>query len=384
MLLSSRPAFSSSFNGPVTRTVPYSFLSPQHLARRRHSGRPPTPPGGGGGSGGWPLHFKVIYAGAVLGGYQFGVAQGIFLPVEDIPALFRKYKDRIRGKDYNISGGEAKKDDPARLQAPDSLARVTDCVFLDVRIGETPSRRIEIGLYGDAAPRTCDNFEALCLGPLSQLASNKVYKGNPYSYVNSSFHRVIPNFVVQGGDWTRGDGSGGRSVFNSPKFADEIGGLKLPHAAAGTLSMANAGPNTNSSQFFITLKNTPHLNGRHVVFGKIMNESSMAVIRDIEAVGSARGPTKVPVIVTDCGLVFRTAHKDRDLSNRRSAWFRRRIAEMTRMEIDSPETCSLTHKNDILLLKDLLKQREVKEAQDKNERQRLLVEKLTAGRKEIR
>jgi peptidylprolyl isomerase len=229
------------------------------------------------------------------------------------------------------------------------------------------------------APRTCDNFEALCMGPLSRLAPDKPHKGKAYSYAGSPFHRVIPNFMVQGGDWTKGDGTGGRSVFKGPKFADEIGGLKLPHAEAGTLSMANAGPNTNSSQFFITLKSTPHLNGRHVVFGKIMDEPSMAVVRDIEAVGSARGSTKVEVTVTGCGLVSRAALADRDLSHRRSAWFRRRIAEMRRMQQDTPEILSSTHQSDMLLLEDLLEQREAKEASDKEERQRKLIEKLSAG-----
>eukprot|EP00946_MAST-07B_sp_MAST-7B-sp1_P003571 g3571.t1 len=339
-------------------------------ARRLQSGAPPR---GDGGAGGWPWHFKVIYAGAVLGGYQFGVSQGVFLPVEDIPGLFRRLSDRF------AAGGEAEAvpdgDDPSRLRVPDDLALVTDCVYLDVRVGDKESRRVTIGLYGDAAPRTCDNFEALCLG-----AADKAYHGKPYSYVGSPFHRVIPNFVVQGGDWTRGDGTGGRSVFKSPKFADEIGGLKLPHAAAGTLSMANAGPNTNSSQFFITLKSTPHLNGRHVVFGKVMDESSMAVVREIEAVGTARGQTKVPVTVTACGLVSRGALAQRDLSRRRSGWLRRRLQEMRRMEEDDPGAIvdAAEHKRDVLLLKGLLKNREQKEARDKEERQRILIEKLSS------
>ena len=339
----------------------------------------PPPPGKSGEGGGWPWHFKAAYAGAVLGGYQFGVSQGVFLPIEEIPALFHKYKDRFTGQAE--SDELPKKDDPARLLVPDALACVTDCVYLDVRIGapDTPSRRIVIGLYGDTAPKTCDNFEALCMGSLSQLSPKSPYKGKPYSYVGSPFHRVIPNFMVQGGDWTRGDGTGGRSVFKGSKFADEIGGLKLPHAAAGTLSMANAGPNTNSSQFFITLKSTPHLNGRHVVFGKIMDKSSMAVVRDIEAVGSSRGPTKVEVTVTGCGLVSRTPLATRDLTDRRSGWLRRRIVEMHRMEKDAPETLSATHDSDRILLENLLKQREAKEETDKERRQQKLVEKLSSG-----
>ncbi len=127
-------------------------------------------------------------------------------------------------------------------------------------------------------------------------------------YKGCLFHRVIPGFMAQGGDFTKGDGTGGESIYG-PTFKDELGGLKLKHDRAGLLSMANAGPNTNGSQFFLTFAPTPHLNGRHVVFGEVVG--GVDALRVIEKVSTgANDKPRMPVVITDCGEIQAEVDED--------------------------------------------------------------------------
>jgi Peptidyl-prolyl cis-trans isomerase (rotamase) - cyclophilin family len=167
-------------------------------------------------------------------------------------------------------------------------------VFFDITIGDAPAGRIVFELFADAAPKTADNFRALCTGEKGTGLS-----GKPLHFKGSAFHRIIPRFMCQGGDFTNGNGTGGESIYGS-KFPDEtFAGKAGVHVGPGILSMANAGPNTNGSQFFICTVQTPWLNGRHVVFGQVV-EGYETVLK-MEAVGSQSGATSQRVVIADCG-----------------------------------------------------------------------------------
>eukprot|EP00310_Coccolithus_braarudii_P023199 CAMPEP_0183330982 /NCGR_PEP_ID=MMETSP0164_2-20130417/397_1 /TAXON_ID=221442 /ORGANISM="Coccolithus pelagicus ssp braarudi, Strain PLY182g" /LENGTH=284 /DNA_ID=CAMNT_0025499335 /DNA_START=47 /DNA_END=903 /DNA_ORIENTATION=- len=168
---------------------------------------------------------------------------------------------------------------------------ITNHVFFDIEIGGEPAGRITMGLYGKTVPKTVENFRALATGEKGVGKS-----GKPLAFKGSSFHRVIPQFMLQGGDFTNGDGTGGESIYGE-KFADE--NFKLKHTGPGTLSMANAGPGTNGSQFFICTVKTSWLDGKHVVFGKVID--GMDVVKKIEGFGSGSGKTSKTITIVDSG-----------------------------------------------------------------------------------
>ena len=175
----------------------------------------------------------------------------------------------------------------------DPLAKVTEKVYFDVEIGGEAAGRITFGLFGDVVPKTAKNFATLCDGSAGTGNS-----GKPLHYKDSSFHRIIPGFMAQGGDFTSGDGRGGESIYGA-KFADE--NFELNHDKPYLLSMANAGPNTNGSQFFITFKETPWLNGRHTVFGEVLE--GFDVVDKLEKIGSGSGATSKKAKITDSGIL---------------------------------------------------------------------------------
>lgn len=177
---------------------------------------------------------------------------------------------------------------------------ITRKVFLDIEIDKQRSGRIIIGLFGKTVPKTAENFRALCTGE-----KGKGLNGKQLHYKGTLFHRIIPGFMIQGGDFTLGNGKGGESIFGS-MFADE--NFKLKHSAAGVVSMANSGPDSNGSQFFITTVKASWLDGKHVVFGRVI--SGMDVVFAIEGgAGTYSGKPRKKVRIVDSGEIKHKGEK---------------------------------------------------------------------------
>ncbi|CAN6288487.1 unnamed protein product [Urochloa humidicola] len=168
-------------------------------------------------------------------------------------------------------------------------------VFLDLNIGGEHVGRVTIELYPDKAPKAAENFRLLCSG---ERGAGR-WSGRRLHYKGAPFHRVVPGFMCQGGDITASNGTGGECAVGDGRYFPDEGLGAVRHDGAGVVSMANAGPNTNGSQFFITFAEAPWLDGRHVAFGRVVD--GMGAVRAVEKAGSMSGRTVRPVVIADCG-----------------------------------------------------------------------------------
>lgn len=189
----------------------------------------------------------------------------------------------------NLSGSGSSRQVGPRVPLEDVAGKADNPkVWFDLKAGDTYLGRIEFELFAAVVPKTAENFRALCTG---EKGGNLTYKGCP-------FHRIIPRFMLQGGDFTRLNGTGGLSIYGA-KFPDEFENGYVAHETPGLLSMANSGPNTNGSQFFVTTVVTSWLDKKHVVFGRVTK--GMDVVKAVEALGSGSGEPKKSVVIADCG-----------------------------------------------------------------------------------
>ena len=209
-------------------------------------------------------------------------------------------------------------------------------VFLDVAADQTPLGRITVVLRDDVCPKTCENFRRLCVDHHLRGGGETTTNNNNYNtdfkggFKNSTFHRIIPNFMCQGGDFTNNDGTGGKSIYGKT-FPDE--NFILKHSGPGVVSMANSGPNTNGSQFFLCTSKTQWLDGKHVVFGQV-TKSGMEVVRKMETFGSKSGKTSKVIRVMECGEIDEQLEKDEDMGDDDAVKTKKRmdLAEAKKME----------------------------------------------------
>jgi len=167
-------------------------------------------------------------------------------------------------------------------------------VYFDISVNSTPLGKIKFELFADKVPKTVENFRALCVGDKGMGKS-----GGKLHFKGNKFHRIIPTFMCQAGDILYNNGLGGESIYGD-KFEDE--NFSVKHSMPGILSMANNGPNSNSSQFFITTIKCPHLDGLNVAFGRVID--GIEIVKKIEAFGTKHGSPKAVILIDDCGQIM--------------------------------------------------------------------------------